>query len=128
MYTNTLEKPDLMSQKGVYPYQYMDSFARFNETELPSRESFHSTLSGSGISLEEYERAQHVWQAFECEDLTHYHDIYLQADVYVGLSRASSPYMMSNPYIESIGPKSTVQSPNLESTVSSKFRWTSLPV
>ena len=83
VYTNTLENPDLMSQKGVYPYQYMDSFARFNETELPSRESFHSTLSGSGISLEEYERAQHVWQAFECEDLTHYHDIYLQADVYL---------------------------------------------
>ena len=48
--------------------------------------------------------------------------------IYVGLSRASSPYMMSNPYIESIGPKSTVQSPNMESTVSSKFRWTSLPV
>ena len=83
VYTNTLEKPDLLSQKGVYPYEYMDSFARFNETELPSRESFHSTLSGSGISLEEYERAQHVWQAFECEDLAHYHDIYLQADVYL---------------------------------------------
>ena len=80
---NTLGKPDLTSQKGVYPYEYMDSFARFNETELPSRESFHSTLSGSGISLEEYERAQHVWQAFECEDLAHYHDIYLQADVYI---------------------------------------------
>ena len=29
------EKLNLMSKKGVYPYDYMDSFEKFNQTELP---------------------------------------------------------------------------------------------
>ena len=32
------EKLELMTQKGVYPYDYMDSFERFNETQLPSKD------------------------------------------------------------------------------------------
>lgn len=34
------EKFDLMIKKGVYLYDYMDSFDKFNETELPSQEDF----------------------------------------------------------------------------------------
>ena len=34
------EEIDLLSQKGIYPCDYMDSFEKFKETQLPSRESF----------------------------------------------------------------------------------------
>ena len=33
-------KLHLMSKKGVYPYDYIDSFEKFNQTELPTREQF----------------------------------------------------------------------------------------
>ena len=32
--------------KGVYPYEYMDSFKKFDESELPSRDKFFSSLRG----------------------------------------------------------------------------------
>ena len=34
---------DLMKKKGIYPYDYMDSFSRFNENQLPKREEFYLT-------------------------------------------------------------------------------------
>ena len=33
---------DLLTDKGIYPYDYMDSFERFEETSLPSKEKFYS--------------------------------------------------------------------------------------
>ena len=41
----TGEKLSLMSQKGVYPYDYMDSFEKFDQTELPTKELFYSVLN-----------------------------------------------------------------------------------
>ena len=38
-----------MSKKGVYPYDYMDSFEKFNETELPTKEVFYSILNDEHI-------------------------------------------------------------------------------
>ena len=32
----------LIRREGVYPYDYMDSFDRFEETELPSEDAFSS--------------------------------------------------------------------------------------
>ena len=31
-----------LKQKGAYPYEYMDSFKRFNEEKLPDKECFYS--------------------------------------------------------------------------------------
>ena len=35
-----LNKFDLLLRKGVYPYEYMDSLERFNETSLLDKKSF----------------------------------------------------------------------------------------
>ena len=37
-------KRSLILRKGVYPYEYMDSFERFNETSLPPKEAFYSNF------------------------------------------------------------------------------------
>ena len=67
-------KRRLLLKKGIYPYEYMDSFERFDETQLPEKEEFYSSLSGKGITDEEYAHAQEVWAAFGCWTMGDYHD------------------------------------------------------
>ena len=49
-----LNKFVLLLRKGVYPYEYMDSWEKFNETSLPDKESFYSELNKEGITDEDY--------------------------------------------------------------------------
>ena len=71
---------DLMVRKGVYPYDYMDSFEKFN-TELPAKEDFHSILNDENISNEDYQHAQNVWEVFKLNNMGEYHDLYLKSDI-----------------------------------------------
>ena len=48
----------LMSQKGVYPYDYMNSFEKFNQKELPTKELFYSVLNDQHITNGEYDHAR----------------------------------------------------------------------
>ena len=36
----------LLLRKGVYPYEYMDSWERFDETSLPNKEAFYRPKYG----------------------------------------------------------------------------------
>ena len=75
------EKLDLMKAKGVYPYDYMDSFQKFSQTQLPKRDDFYSLLTDEEISVSEYAHAQKVWETFGIENMGQYHDLYLKSDV-----------------------------------------------
>ena len=70
-----------MTKKGVYPYDYMDSFDKFEMTELPSKEEFYSQLNDEHISDEQYEHAKKVWETFKIENMGVYHDLYLNSDI-----------------------------------------------
>ena len=72
---------DLLYKKGIYPYEYMDSWERFNETSLPEKEMFYSKLNDEHITEDEYAHAQTVWETFECKTLGDYHDLYVKTDV-----------------------------------------------
>ena len=48
---------ELLIRKGIYPYEYMDSWDKFNETSLPNIEKFYSNLNMSGVSDGNYEHA-----------------------------------------------------------------------
>ena len=80
--TSTISKgSELLFKKGIYPYEYMDSWERFSEKSLPSKERFYSKLNDEHITDEEYAHAQRVWEAFECKTLGDYHDLYVKTDV-----------------------------------------------
>ena len=51
----------LLIQKGIYPYEYMDSWDKFKETSLPRKEKFYSNLNMSGVGDGDYEHACRVW-------------------------------------------------------------------
>ncbi|XP_057299355.1 uncharacterized protein LOC130629979 [Hydractinia symbiolongicarpus] len=72
---------NIMRRKGVYPYEYVNSFDRFNETELPSKDDFYSKLNMNGIIDADYAHAQKVWKDMKVENMGVYHDIYLKTDV-----------------------------------------------
>ena len=75
-----LNKFILLLPKGVYPYEYMDSWENFDETILPTKEVFYSNLNLENISDEDYAHAQKVWNVFEIKNLGEYHNLYAQSD------------------------------------------------
>ena len=62
------DKRQLLLKKGIYPYEYMDAFERFDEAKLPEKETFFSSLSGKGITEEEHAHAQEVWSKIRLPD------------------------------------------------------------
>ena len=77
---NDLNKFVLLLRKGVYPYEYMDSWERFSETSLPSKEDFYSKLNMEDIGDIDYRHANNVFKGFKLENLGDYHDLYVQSD------------------------------------------------
>ena len=71
----------LLIRKGIYPYEYMNSWDKFKETSLPSIKRFYSNLNMSGVSDTDYEHACSVWREFGIRNMGGYHDLYLRTDV-----------------------------------------------
>ena len=72
---------ELLLRKGVYPYEYMDSWERFADTQLPPKASFYSKLTGEHISDEDYAHAQKVWETFGIQNMGEYCNLYCRTDV-----------------------------------------------
>lgn len=95
IYTKKYFKDDykLFIQKGIYPYDYMDSFDKFNQTQFPTKDEFGNKLNGyydeddnlivEEITDEEYNRALNVYNKMKCNNLGDYHDLYLKSDVLI---------------------------------------------
>ena len=72
---------ELLTRKGVYPYDYVSNLKKFSETQLPPREEFYSKLNDEHISEEDFYHAIHVWDTLNCKTIRDYHDLYLKSDV-----------------------------------------------
>ena len=70
-----------MSQKGVYPDDFMDSFEKFNQTELPTKGQFYSILNDQHITDDEYDHVKKVWNTFRIKTMGEYHDLYLLSNM-----------------------------------------------
>jgi hypothetical protein len=77
----TREQQEMLKQKGVYPYEYMDGFDKLEETNLPPTSRFFINLTNENISNTDYGRAQDVWNTFNMKTMRDYHDLYLKTDV-----------------------------------------------
>ena len=75
-----LNKFILILRKGVYLYEYMDSWKRFNETSLPSKEDFYSHLNMEDIDDIDYRHGNNVFKVFKLDNLGDYHDLYVKSD------------------------------------------------
>ena len=70
----------LLLRKGVYPYEYMDVWQKFNEISLSEREDFYSHLNMEDITNADYAHAKRVCKDFEINNLGEHHDLYVQSD------------------------------------------------
>ena len=81
-----------MKQKGAYPYEYMNSFERFNEETLLARKYFYSSIKGGktgddgkisddDIDTNDYLTCKKAWDKFKMKNMGDYNDHYLKKDV-----------------------------------------------
>ena len=77
---NDLDKFVMLLRKGVYPYEYIDEWDKFNEKVLPGKDSFFSNLTLENISEIDYVHANNVFKKFNINNLGEYHDLYVRSD------------------------------------------------
>ena len=86
------ENLKILKEKGAYPYEYMNSFKRFNEDKLCARKYFYSStkdkkinedgkISDGHVSIEYCMVCEKIWDKFEMKNMGDYHDHYLKKDV-----------------------------------------------
>ena len=75
-----LNKFVLLLRKGVYPFEYMDTWEKIDETSVPPKQDFYSELTLKDISDKDNAHAQEVWEVFEIRNRGEYHDLYVQSD------------------------------------------------
>ncbi|XP_044010191.1 uncharacterized protein LOC122853841 [Aphidius gifuensis] len=72
---------ELLTKKGVFPYDYLNNWDKFNDKQLPSKINFYSKLNDENISDELYNHASNVWEKFNIQTLGEYSDLYLRSDI-----------------------------------------------
>ena len=70
----------MLLRKGVYPYECMDPWERFDETSLPDKEAFYGSLNMEDITNVDYRHAEKVFKNLNNKNLGNYHDLYVQSD------------------------------------------------
>ena len=60
-YAKYLAAYDIDQNKGFFPYEYLTSLDKLDETQLPSKEAFYSSLKEEHISDQDYEYCQQIW-------------------------------------------------------------------
>ena len=82
------DKLELLRKKDAYPYEWVESYEKFNYKELPPKEAFCSSIDdgkrgkGDGhISNDKYSHLKNVWQEFGFKTFKDFHNHYLKKDV-----------------------------------------------
>ena len=75
------ENLELLKQKRAYPYEYMNSFERFNEKKLPARKYFFSStkkgkidnngkISDGHVSIKYYLTCEKIWNKSDMKNIS----------------------------------------------------------
>ena len=70
----------MLVRKGVYPYEYIDSWEKFDETSIPPKEGFYRELNLENITDKDYEQVKKIWKVFRIKSRGKYHDLYVKCD------------------------------------------------
>ena len=70
----------MLVRKGVYPYEDMDSWEKFDETSIPPKEAFYRELNLENITDKGYEQVKKIWKVFRIKNRGKYHDLYGKCD------------------------------------------------
>ena len=83
-----IDKLEILKRKDAYPYEWVDSYEKFNHQELPPKIFFYSSLrdgkkdnNDGHISDEQYLHLQNIWDTFNFNTFEDFHDHYLKKDV-----------------------------------------------
>ena len=75
-----INKCILLLRKGIYPYEYMDNWERFDETSLANKKAFYRSLNIEEITDADYRHSNSVFKEFKMNNLGDYHDLYVKID------------------------------------------------
>lgn len=108
-YPNNFE---LLMRKGIFPYEYIDSFNKLSENKLPEKKHFYSNLNDSHISDNDYQHAINVWGKFNIKSIGEYSDLYLKTDVLL-LAEVFEKFRSSSLHSHSLDPAHYFTTPGL---------------
>ena len=78
--------------KGFFPYEYITDLKMLEETSLPPHEKFHSSLTNSNISDDEYSYCQRIWRDNDMKSLVDFLVWYNNLDVQPFLEAIEKQY------------------------------------
>ena len=70
----------MLLRKGIYPYECMESWERFDETLLPNKKALYNSLNMNGVTNVDYRHAKRVFKNFSNKNIGDYIDLYVQSD------------------------------------------------
>ena len=72
----------LLDGKAPFPYSFCTSIqALYDRKTLPDKQFFDNDLTGEACSDEDYAKAQTIWNAFNCENMQKFCQVYVYSDV-----------------------------------------------
>ena len=71
----------LLTKKGIYPYDYFDNTKKYNDQKLPNKEKFFNKINNKNISDDDYNHTKNVFEKFNCKNLLDYSILYLKTDL-----------------------------------------------
>lgn len=75
------EEFNLLTRKGVVPYEYIDSIEKLDETALPDAKAFYNKLKDEDVDPKDYQHAHRMWKDFNIQTLGQFFDLYMKCDI-----------------------------------------------
>ena len=70
---------ELLTRKGVYPFDYVSSIEKLSEKQLPPKSEFYSKLNDENVSDDDYQHAINVWNTIFTKSLmSYFYQMYLR--------------------------------------------------